>query len=262
MIVGVREMTVERGIDPRPLPLILAGGAAGLHGAEIAEGLGIEEVIAPRHAGVYCALGMAMTGVRYDYNATVVQALSDLEPAAVRSLLDSAYKRLRVSFSDLEQAMAGPEFELEIEARYVGQFHELTIPVHEADLLNLENGRVLESFHQAHIGAYGFAQASNPVEIVNLRVTGVGVLKGQTAPSDDGGQMCLAPTAARPIWTNGATDWHMAQSYVLADTSSQKLRAVTGPSLIDLPTSTLLVPDGWMCSVTEAGDLLLARALT
>src|SRR5262249_52949226 len=159
---------------------------------------------------------------RYDYNATVVQALSDLEPAAVRSLLDSAYKRLRVSFSDLEQAMAGPEFELEIEARYVGQFHELTIPVHEAGFLNLENGRVLESFHQAHIGAYGFAQASNPVEIVNLRVTGVGVLKGQTAPSDDGGQMCLAPTAARPIWTNGATDWHMAQSYVLADTSSQK----------------------------------------
>jgi N-methylhydantoinase A len=262
MIVGVREMTVERGIDPRPLPLILAGGAAGLHGAEIAEGLGVEEVIAPRHAGVYCALGMAMTGVRYDYNATLVQALSDLEPAAVRSLLDNAYKRLRDAFADLEQAMAGLDFELEVEARYVGQFHELTIPVHEADLLNLENDRVLESFHQAHAGTYGFAQTSNPVEIVNLRVTGVGVLEGQTVPSDDGGQVYLAPIAPRPIWTNGTTDWHMAQTYVLADTSSQKLRAVTGPSLIDLPTSTLLVPDGWMCSVTEAGDLLLARAPT
>jgi N-methylhydantoinase A len=205
---------------------------------------------------------MAMTGVRYDHNATLVQALSDLEPAAVRSLLDGAYKRLRDAFADLEQAMARLEFELEVEARYVGQFHELTIPVHEADLLSLENGGVLESFHQAHVGAYGFAQTSNPVEIVNLRVTGVGVLKGQTAPSDDGGEMCLAPTTPRPIWTNGAADWHKAQSYVLADTSSQKLRAVTGPSLIDLPTSTLLVPDGWMCSVTEAGDLLLARATT
>jgi N-methylhydantoinase A len=202
---------------------------------------------------------MAMTGVRYDYNATLVQAMSDLEPAAVRSLLDSAYKRLRDAFADLEQAMAGLDFELEVEARYVGQFHELTIPVHEADLLNLENGRVLESFHQAHAGAYGFAQTGNPVEIVNLRVSGVGVLKGQTAPSDDGGQMCLAPTIPRPIWADAAADWRMAQSYVLADTSCQKLRAVTGPSLIDLPTSTLLVPDGWMCSVTAAGDLLLTR---
>ena len=259
MIVGVREMTVERGIDPRRLPLILAGGAAGLHGVEIAEGLGIIEVIAPRHAGVYCALGMALTGVRYDYNATLVQSLSDVEPAAMRSLLDGAYNRLRDAFADLEQDIAQLDFELEVEARYVGQFHELAVPVGERDLLNPQNGCVLETFHQAHSDTYGFAQTGNSVEIVNLRVTGIGVLEGQTAPAEQGGQVWFAPAGPRRIWSNGAGNWLLAQSYVLAAKGHSILRGVRGPSLVDLPTSTLLVPPGWVCSVTDVGDLLLVH---
>jgi N-methylhydantoinase A len=262
MIVGVREMTVERGIDPRQLPLILAGGAAGLHGAEIAEGLGIAEVIAPRHAGVYCALGMALTTLRYDYNATLVQSLSELDPVAMRSVLDTARDRLRDAFADLQHDIARVDFELEVEARYIGQFHELSVPVQEADLLTTENGRLLESFHAAHMEAYGFAQRGSPVEIVHLSVTAVGVLEGQTPHADDSSTpVSFAPTAPRQIWLDRATDWRAAESYVLADTSRSRptLRRVKGPGLVDLPTSTLLVPAGWVCSVTDAGDLLLAQ---
>ena len=259
MIVGVREMTVERGIDPRRLPLILAGGAAGLHGAEIAQGLGIAEVIAPRHAGVYCALGMAMTTVRYDHSATLVQPVSELQVAAVRSLLDNAYARLREAFADLKEDLERLEFELEVEARYLGQFHELTIPVQEADLLNAQKSRLREFFHQAHTDAYGFAQRDNSIEVVNVRVTGVGVLEAQTAPSEQSVTRSFAHTASRRIWASEAGEWHRAEAYALMDKSDSKVRRVHGPSLIDLPTSTVLVPSGWMCSLTEAGDLSLAR---
>jgi N-methylhydantoinase A len=260
MIVGVREMTVERGIDPRRLPLILAGGAAGLHGAEIAEGLGVAEVIAPRHAGVYCALGMALTTLRYDYVATLMETLSELDPVAMRAVLETARERLRGSFADLEHDITGLDFELEVEARYVGQFHELSIPVQEADLLAPENGRLLESFHAAHAEAYGFAQHGSPVEIVHLRVTAVGVLEGQTGRTNDGATpISFVPTARRQIWLDGATGWRTAESYVLADRSHPSLHRVQGPALFDLPTSTLLVPPGWVCSITSEGDLLLAR---
>jgi N-methylhydantoinase A len=262
MVVGVREMTVERGIDPRGLPLILAGGAAALHGAEIAEGLGIAEVIVPRHAGVFCALGMALTTLRYDYNATVMQPLSGLRPAAMRATLDTAQERLREAYAELEHDLARVAFELEVEARYVGQFHELSIPVSEADLLNPENGRLLEAFHDAHEEAYGFAQRASPVEIVDLRVTAVGVLEGQAARADYASTpMCFAPTAPRRVWLDGATAWHTAASYALADGSDvgSALRRVEGPSLVDMPTTTLLVPPGWVAAVTDTGDLLLAH---
>jgi len=262
MIVGVREMTVERGLDPRRLPLILAGGAAGLHGAEIAEGLGIDEVMVPRHAGVFCALGMALTTLRYDHNATLMRLLSGLDPAAMRATIDTARERLRASFADLQRDLASVDFELEVEARYVGQFHELSIPVQEADLLTPDNGHLLEAFHDAHAEAYGFAQRGSEVEIVNLRVTAVGALEGQVAHADyTSTPVSFAATASRQVWLDGATEWRAAGSYVLADRSSAgpTLDRVQGPSLVDLPTSTLLVPPVWECVVTNAGDLLLAR---
>ena len=262
MIVGVREMTVERGVDPRRLPLILAGGAAGLHGAEIAEGLDIDEVIAPRHAGVFCALGMALSKLRYEYNATLMQLLSDLDPEAMRATIGTARERLRESFVDLERDLARVDFELEVEARYVGQFHELNIAVQEADLLTSENGHLLEAFHAAHTEAYGFAQLGSEVEIVNLRVAAIGVVEGQVARADYvSTPVSFAATAPRQLWLERAAEWRLAGSYVLADRSSDRptLARVQGPSLVDLPTSTLLIPPEWECSVTNAGDLLLAR---
>jgi N-methylhydantoinase A len=262
MIVGVREMTVERGVDPRGLPLILAGGAAGLHGAEIAEGLNITEVIVPRHAGVFCALGMALTTLRYDHNTTLMQPLSDLNPAAMRAILEAAYARLHEAYCDLANDLHSVGFELEVEARYVGQFHELSIPVQEEDLLAPEGGRVLDAFHEAHEEAYGFAQRGTPVEIVHLRTTAIGVLNGQGARATQADvPVSFAPTASRKVWLDQATEWHIAGCYSLVDGKSGdgNVFEVKGPSLIDLHTNTVLVPPRWECSVANSGDLVLAR---
>jgi N-methylhydantoinase A len=262
MIVGVREMTVERGIDPRGLPLILAGGAAGLHGAEIAEGLNITEVIVPRHAGVFCALGMALTTLRYDHNTTLMQPLSDLNPAAMRAILEAAYTRLREAYRDLASDLHSVEFELEVEARYVGQFHELSIPVQEEDLLASESGRLLDAFHEAHEEAYGFAQRGTPMEIVHLRTTAIGVLNDQGARATQADvPISFAPIASRKVWLDRATEWHTASCYSLVDGKSDdgNVFAVKGPSLIDLHTNTVLVPPGWECSIANSGDLVLVR---
>jgi N-methylhydantoinase A len=261
MIVGVREMTVERGLDPRRLPLILAGGAAGLHGAEIAEGLGIDEVIVPHHAGVFCALGMALSTLRYDYNTTLMQGLSVLDPESMRTIIDTARRRLLDSFADLERELAQVDFELEVEARYVGQFHELDIPVEEADLLAPDNGRLCAAFHEAHMEAYGFNQPDSEVEVVNLRVVAIGVVEGQTAGSDFiATPLSFAATAPRKIWLDEAAEWRSAASYVLVEQNEgpARLTRVKGPALIDMPTSTVFVPPVWDCSA-KGSDLLLTR---
>jgi N-methylhydantoinase A len=262
MIAGVREMTVERGLDPRPLPLILAGGAAGLHGAEIAEGLGMEEVIVPRHAGVFCALGMALSTLRYDYGATLMRELSALDPSGLRKVIETARERLLGSFAEFKSDIAHVKFELEVEARYVGQFHELNITVGEADLLVPVNGHLRTAFHDAHMEAYGFNQPECEVEVVNLRVTAVGVVKGQAARTDYAATPAsFVARAPRQIWDHGAEEWRSATSYMLAEQHDAPTRAasVKGPALIDLPTSTVLVPPCWDCSA-EGNDLLLTRA--
>ena len=49
MAHGVREITIKRGLDPREFPMVVAGGAGGLHACMIAEELGIPRILVPRH---------------------------------------------------------------------------------------------------------------------------------------------------------------------------------------------------------------------
>jgi len=64
----------------------------------------------------------------------------------------------------------------------------------------------------------------------------------------------------RQIWVDEADEWRSAGSYTLAQQNDEPagLTRVQGPALIDLPTSTVLVPPFWDCSA-DGSDLLLTR---
>ena len=50
MANAIRSRTVQKGIDPRDYSLVAFGGAGPLHGAEVADMLGVTEVIVPPHS--------------------------------------------------------------------------------------------------------------------------------------------------------------------------------------------------------------------
>ena len=59
MANAIRSRTVQKGIDPRDYSLVAFGGAGPLHGAEVADMLGVPEVIVPPHPGITSAVGPA-----------------------------------------------------------------------------------------------------------------------------------------------------------------------------------------------------------
>ena len=61
------------GIDPRDYALVAFGGAGPLHGAEVADMLGIPEVIVPPHPGITSAVGLLISDLRYDAIRTSFQ---------------------------------------------------------------------------------------------------------------------------------------------------------------------------------------------
>ena len=58
--------------------------------------------------------------------------------------------------------------------RYVGQGYELKIPVPSGHLTEEGLKGLWAAFHAAHAAEYGHAFEANPIEIVNLRVSGLG----------------------------------------------------------------------------------------
>src|SRR5690606_585859 len=73
---ALRRVTVERhGISG--LPLVPFGGAGGLIACDLAELIGSEQVIVPRHPGLLCALGMLHAPASRDLSRTLLVNESD-----------------------------------------------------------------------------------------------------------------------------------------------------------------------------------------
>jgi len=146
---ALRQVSVERGVDPRGLALVAFGGAGPLHACALAEALDMAAVIVPARAGVLSAAGI-LTSPR---QRTLVRSWArpadrDGLEAALAALAAEATRRV------------GPDAEVTtaLDCRYAGQSHELTVPD-------------LAAFHAEHERRNGFARPDAPVEVVALRAT-------------------------------------------------------------------------------------------
>ncbi|MCB1435480.1 MAG: hydantoinase/oxoprolinase family protein, partial [Alphaproteobacteria bacterium] len=86
---AIREVSVERGYDPRDFPLVCAGGAGAIHAAMIGRELGIRTVLVPREVSILCAAGMLRTDLRHDLVRSFAVAFTpeDLKREALLAVL-------------------------------------------------------------------------------------------------------------------------------------------------------------------------------
>jgi N-methylhydantoinase A len=161
MAQAVRVVTVERGIDPRGLTLVAFGGAGPLHGAAIAEELGMSRVVVPIESGVLSALGLATSERRRDVVESVLLSGEEITTEAVGAVVARLGARGR-------EALEAPHAELRAtyELRYSGQAFEL--PIHGGLTPSGEGLRA--AFDTAHEDRYGYADGGAELELVTVRV--------------------------------------------------------------------------------------------
>ena len=73
---AIRELTVERALDPREFSICAFGGAGPLHAAFIAEELAIKKIIIPSVAGAFSAWGMLQGDLRHDATTSYFRRFS------------------------------------------------------------------------------------------------------------------------------------------------------------------------------------------
>src|ERR1700739_2986004 len=79
MSLAVREVSVEKGYDPRDFALVASGGAGPLHVVAIARELHIPPVIVPLFPSHFSALGMLLADERHDLIRTHFSDLGSLD---------------------------------------------------------------------------------------------------------------------------------------------------------------------------------------
>jgi N-methylhydantoinase A len=155
MARALRRVSVERGVDPRECVLIAFGGGGPLHACGLAELLGMSRVIVPPHAGVLSALGLAMASERRERMAGVSCRLDQWDDEARRETLEALAREFSEDLT-VRQWLA--------RARFVGQGHELDVPLSPA----MPVAQVAKRFARLHQQRYGFTLDA-PIEIVSVR---------------------------------------------------------------------------------------------
>ncbi len=176
MASAVREVAVKEGVDPRDLPLIIAGGAGPNHACMIAKELEIPVIIVPRESSILCAAGMLMSDLKHDFVQSYITRL-DL---ADKDKFINYFKQMKHEGEKLLKSEGISEnrmqFIYQLDLRYVRQYHEVTIEVSEEDIFNANWDNIAKKFHPAHNNLFGYSleDEGTPIEIINLRLIAIG----------------------------------------------------------------------------------------
>jgi N-methylhydantoinase A/oxoprolinase/acetone carboxylase beta subunit len=253
MARAIRSRTIERGHDPREFALVAFGGAGPLHAADLADSLGIPEVVIPPHPGITSAAGLLTGDLKYDQMRTVFQMQGSVDADRLNAELDSLaaelgswLRRDGVGDDEIEVVRA-------IDCRYVGQGYELRLTLEGP----FEEG-ALEGFHELHRREYGAAYG-DPIEIVNARVTAIGRRPALDAVSVAGGTLAdaLVGESSSQFRVNGGLR-AFPTSYL--DRSRLPLEeSFAGPAVVFHADTTTVVPPGWDATAQRSGNLILKK---
>jgi N-methylhydantoinase A len=263
MASGIREITVQKGFDPRDFPLICAGGAGPIHAAMIAEELEIGRILVPRESSIFCAAGMLRSDLKHDYVRSYHTPLDaqgldrDRFQFALRSMLDEANDTL----AGEGIAAEARRFAYALDLRYLGQYHEVRVDVPEAELAGPDTGAIAGRLHRTHNRLYGYDLESDgtAIELVNLRLSATGITEKPPIarePRVEAAADC-ARKGARPVFLPHEGDFREVTVY-----DGDRLRhghRIEGPAIVEQVNTTVLLPGGYGLGCDELGSFVMEK---
>ena len=257
----LRKVVVEAGHDPREFVLYAFGGAGPAHCAGYAAEVGVRQVVVPLGAvaSAFSAYGLAASDI------ALAAELSDpspfpMDPVRVEKNCAQLESQVRDALDRQGVRFAKVEVFREVDMRYSMQLAELAAAVTPGPIDEAELAATAARFEQRYADMYGagsgFREAG--MQAITYRVRAIGVLPFtpslptiDRAGSSDAG---AAHLGTRPIRLG-------VGGYVDTDVYDYSLlragHRITGPAIVEVPTTTVVVPGGTTGEVDQLGNLII-----
>jgi N-methylhydantoinase A len=259
MANAIRSRTIQKGIDPRGFALVAFGGAGPLQGADVAAMLEIPEIIVPPYPGITSAMGLLTTDIKYDSVRTEFQVSSIVDIRKLNNNLNEMEVNLARQFDADRIPRADVEFIRTGDLRYVGQGYELRVPLPPGEITPENLPSVWATFHARHAAEYGHAFEASPIEIVNVRVSGIGrmpKLKSLSAPV--GGSFDKARIRKSPCLFRVDGKLQSFETTFYQRTQLPVEESLPGPAIVLQKDSTTLIPPRATARVDALGNIIIA----
>jgi N-methylhydantoinase A/oxoprolinase/acetone carboxylase beta subunit len=261
MVQAIELNSIRRGYDPRDFALVAFGGAGPLFACDIARELSIPAVVVPTLPGLTSALGLLTSDISYDFSRTLWQSLAAPDVARLQAAFAELEDRARGQLARDGFAPGDIAFLRLADCRYVGQGYELRVDAPAGPVDGGFVAALIEGFHGAHQRRYGSRFPDRVVQLVNIRVIGVGRIPHLAARPLAAGD--ATPPAAARIGTRPvvfAVDGR-PQALEAAVWRREALLAgnvLRGPAIVEQMDTTTVVPPGLAARVDASGSIVIA----
>ncbi|TFG94453.1 hydantoinase/oxoprolinase family protein, partial [Candidatus Thorarchaeota archaeon] len=253
MVQAIREVTVERGSDPRQFVLVPFGGAGATQAVDIADLLAIDHILVPPFPGITSALGLVCTNLRVDLMRTILmEAIIKNEEnllSTLNELSSEAKGRLE------EQGVSTDDARLTwiVDMRYGGQSHELSIPLDQ----NVGNitPKSVSHFETLHEESFGYKLDERKVAWVTARVVAQSIAKEYKSYKHPV-QEESAPIGKRVIILS---DGRTIEANVYRRQNLGIEQMILGPSIIEQVDTTTYIAPEWTAEQQADGTLWVRR---
>lgn len=254
MVAGIKEVTSEKGFDPRKMSLVVGGGAGPIHAGYLANQLDITTIIIPKDSSVMCALGMLNSGYRRSLFQYYYGNLNNIKVTNIEQIFIDLWEKAK------NEALFVDEINIEkkqIYMRYNGQHSDLLIDIDVN--CKLSKLYIQETFHQHHLTVYGYnlKELDTEIEIVGLSITVQGAKWISPYKNEQNCKRRHILKSSRWVYFEELADFIEVPVYD-GDNTYYGYK-ILGPALIEQRHSTIVVPSKF--SVTYELDNFIMRKI-
>jgi N-methylhydantoinase A len=202
---AIRQMTIQRGIDPRDFALLAFGGAGPAQSPAVMELLGMRACIVPPNPGNLSAFGLLAVDWRTDHIVTRVMHEETIDLAEMAALYADLEREAVATLERDGIEAARMRIVREADIRYAGQSMEVRVAASGGAVNGSFLAGLIQAFHAAHLRTFGYNYAGKQkVELVNFCVSGFGLIERPQMPKLAAGDGAApARPSARPVYFDG-----------------------------------------------------------
>lgn len=254
MLGALRAVLLQRGFDPRDFTLVAAGGAGPVHTGDLMRLASIPSSLVPNSPGQFSAFGFIVTDARVDKHRTVPQSskLFNHERATrvMQELIAEAIEELKnQGYSD------NFEVSRSIEARYLGQNHELEVSFPADEFTPETTEDFWRRFHEEHKARFGFNIPGEIIEIVTIKVIAIALSGKPDAKVLPEQIEAPEPFERRKVFFERG--WFEVPIYRRESLGANG--KLTGPAVIEEEASATVLLPGQNLTVDRFGNLLVSN---
>ena len=252
---AIRQLTVQRGIDPAGFALLAFGGSGPAQSPAVMQLVGMKTCIVPPNPGNLSAFGLLAVDWRTDHMVTKVMHEEAIDLAGIADIYASLEKEAAAALEKDGIAPSRIALAREADVRYAGQSMEVRVPAPAGKIDPHFIKDLTDAFHAAHLKTFGYNYAGQQkVELVNFCVSGFGRIdRPAIAEIKKTGK---ATIGKRPVYFDGG----YRDTPILDRASLPAGFSFEGPAIVEEFGSTTVVMPSQHLIVDPHGILIIRAA--